>query len=270
VALEWSDSTAGLWVQRLLGCHPSAAACIPVAVYRLHTDPVARGLTVFAGANCLYRASDPAGGANTVMESMMQVWTRSCRDGLILHAALMSKRGRGLMIGGVSGAGKSSLAAWFIQQGWTYHGDDQMYAEASDRHWEGFARPLCFKGDWASMFPAIAARPESVVEVGAQTLVPPDVFGQEVLPEASVRPGMMLFPTFRKGSDFSLKRLPAGQVTIRLAQSILNGGNLIHRGVAQAAEIARACPGYDMTYGHFDQLAPLLQLLEVSGNETQA
>jgi hypothetical protein len=197
----------------------------------------------------------------------MQVWTRSCRDGLMLHAALMSRRGLGLMISGVSGAGKSSLAAWLIRQGWTYHGDDQMYADAGDRHWEGFVRPLCFKGNWASMFPAMAAGPESVAVAGGQTLVRANVFGQEVLPEASVWPGIMLFPTYRRGSDFSLKRLPAGQAAIRLAQSILNGGNLLHRGVAQAAEIARACPGYDMTYGHFDQLTPLLQLLSDSGNE---
>jgi hypothetical protein len=201
------------------------------------------------------------------MEAMMQVWTRSCRDGLMLHAALVSKRGQGVMIGGVSGAGKSSLAAWFIRQGWTYHGDEQMFADASDRHWEGFARPLCFKGDWASLFPAMVTPVESLATVGGQTLVAANVFGQEVPPEVSVRPGILLFPRFRKGWDLSLQRLPAGQATIRLAQSILNGGNLIHRGVAQAAEIARTCPGYDMVYGHFDQLPPLLELLDASGNE---
>jgi len=277
VALEWADPAAGLWVQRLLGCHPFAAACVPAAVYRLHTDPIERGLTAFCGVDCLYRGSDPAGGAHAVMEAMMELWTRSCRDGLMLHAALMSRRGPGpgrgrgpaqsLMIGGVSGAGKSSLAAWLIRQGWTYHGDEQMYADAGDRHWEGFARPLCFKGDWASIFPPVVARSESVAKLGEQTLVPAGVFGQETVPEVSVQPGILLFPTFRNGSDFSLQRLPAGQATIRLAQSILNGGNLIHRGVAHAAGIARACPGYEMTYGHFDQLAPLLQLLDVSANE---
>jgi hypothetical protein len=203
------------------------------------------------------------------MEAMMQAWTRSCRDGLMLHAALMSKRGRGLIIGGASGAGKSSLTGWLIRQGWTYHGDDQMYADASDSHWEGFVRPLCFKGDWASMFPDLVAQPESVARVAGQTLVSANVFGQEFLPEGSVRPGIMLFPTFRKGSDFTLKRLSAAQATIKLVQATLNGGNLIHRGVAQAAGIARACPGYDMTYGHFNQLAPLLQLLDVFGNEAQ-
>jgi hypothetical protein len=117
------------------------------------------------------------------------------------------------------------------------------------------------------MFPAMVTPPESLAMVAGQTLVPANVFGQEVLPEVSVRPGIMLFPTFRKGSDFTLQRLPAGQAAIRLMRSILNGGNLIHRGVAQAAGIARACPGYEMTYGHFDQLAPLLQLLDASGNE---
>jgi hypothetical protein len=201
------------------------------------------------------------------MEAMMEVWTRNCREGLMLHAALMSRRGQGLMICGVSGAGKSSLAGWLIRQGWTYHGDDQVYADANDGHWEGFVRPLCFKGDWSSIFRALVTPPESAPAVRGQTLVPASVFGQEFLTETSVRPGILLFPTFQSGSDFSLNRLPAGQAAIRLAQSILNGGNLIHRGVAQAAGIARACPGYEMTYGHFDQLAPLLQLLDVSGDE---
>ena len=307
VALEWGDPGAGVWVQRLLGCHPCAASSVPVAVYRLHSDPVAGGLTVFGGADCLYRGSDPAGGAHLVMDAMMHVWTRSCRDGLMLHAALMSKQGRGLMIGGASGAGKSSLAAWLIQQGWTYHGDEQMFADAGDLHWEGFVRPLCFKGDWAAMFPALVTRPESMPMVAGQTLVAANVFGQQIQPQeaaeklveiascgrgseptaraisslpsrdrrfsaasqASIRPGIMLFPTFRKGSDFSLRRLPAGQAAIRLAKSILNGGNLIHRGVAQAAGIARSCPGFDMAYGDFDQLAPLLQLLDVSVNKAQ-
>jgi hypothetical protein len=119
------------------------------------------------------------------------------------------------------------------------------------------------------LFPLTFAPPESVANVAGQTLVSASVFGQEAAPEVAVRPGILLFPTFRKGSEFSLKRLPAGQATIRLVQSILNGGNLVHRGVAQAAAIARACPGYEMIYGHFDQLAPLLQLLNASADVAQ-
>jgi hypothetical protein len=201
------------------------------------------------------------------MEAMMRVWTRNCHDGLMLHAGLMSKHGRGLMIGGVSGAGKSSLAAWLLSQGWSYHGDEQTYADAGDLHWQGFARPLCFKGDWLSMFPMAAAEPESVVQVGGQALVPASLFGQKLPPEEAVRPGIVLFPKFRKGSEFSLKRLPAGRAAIQLAPLILNGGNLSHRGVAQAAGIARDCPAYDLTYGHFGQLAPLLQLQDVLSQE---
>ena len=264
VALEWSDAAAGLWVGRLVGAHPGAAPSLPVAVYRVHTNRIEPGLTVFNGPQCLYTGADPAAGAHAVMEALMRVWALRCRDGLMLHAALMSKQGRGLLIRGESGAGKSSLAAWLLQQGWTYHGDEQMYAQASDGPWEGFVRPLCFKGDWAARFPALAAPPESIARVGGQTLVSPNLFGQDALPAVSVRPGLMLFPAFRPGAEFSLQRVPAGQATMHLVQGILNGGNLNNRGVAQAAEIARVCPGYQLSYGHFDQLAPLLEMLEGS------
>ena len=261
VALEWADCAAGRWVQRLVGGHPCPAVCLPLAVYRLHSNRIEPGLTVFDGTVCLYSGSDPAGGAHALMGAMMQVWTLSCRDGLMLHAALLSRRGRGVLIGGVSGSGKSSLSGWFIQHGWAYHGDEQMYANADTGYWEGFVRPLCLKGDWASLFPAVVVPPESFASVGGQTLVPVHLLGQECQPDVRVRPGLLLFPTFRSGSEFSLQRISCGQATIQLIRGILNGGNLKNHGVAQAAAIARGCPAYELSYGSFDQLKPLLELL---------
>ena len=261
VALEWGDQAAGQWVQRLIGSHPCAPNAVPEAVYRLHSHQNVPGFTVFAGTDCIYNGMEPEKGVHAVMEAMMQVWIRRCTDGLMLHAALLAKRGHGLLISGESGAGKSTLSAWLMLQGWTYHGDEQMYADANDMHWEGFVRPLCFKGEWAPLFPGMATQLASVEKVGGRSLVPAALLGQMVPPETAVRPGLMLFPTYREGSDFSLQRISAGQAAMQLVHSTLNGGNLKNRGVAQIAEIVRVCPGYELNYGHFDQLAPLMELL---------
>ena len=258
VALEWADREAGLWVQRLAGSHPAGEPCRAKAVYRFHSDRIEGGMTVFAGEECLYRGPDPVAAIQAVMESMMEVWNRSCVDGLMLHAGLVSKQGRGVLLCGQSGAGKSSLAAWFLTQGWSYRGDEQSYAGVD---WEGFVRPFCFKQNWQALFPDVAKSADSVAEGRGQTLVAPSAFGEQVAIEGAVRPGAFLFPEYRAGAAFACERLPAGQVAMQLVQATLNGGNLECRGVKRTAEMARAYPGYAVRYGSFAQLTPLLELL---------
>jgi hypothetical protein len=258
IALEWADREAGVWVHRLAGNHPEGAPCRAKAVYRFHSDRVEGGMTVFSGEQCLYRGPDAVAAIQTVMESMMDVWSRSCLDGPMLHAGLVSKQERGMLLCGTSGAGKSSLAAWFSTQGWSYRGDEQSYAGID---WEGFVRPLCFKENWGALFPEVAKSSDWVAQGRGQTLVAPSAFGCQASAERAVRPGVFLFPEYRSGAAFACERLPAGQVTMQLVQATLNGGNLESRGVRRTAEMARAYPGYAVRYGSFAQLTPLLELL---------
>lgn len=258
IALEWADREAGVLVQRLAGSHPEGEPGRAKTVYRFHSDRVVGGMTVFAGEECLYRGPDTAASIQAVMESMMAVWSRSCVDGLMLHAGLVSKQGRGMLLCGQSGAGKSSLAAWFLTQGWNYRGDEQSYAGTD---WEGFVRPFCFRQSWEALFPEAAKRADWVAEGRGQTLVSPSAFGWQAPAERAVRPGVLLFPEYRAGAAFSCERLPAGQVAMQLVRATLNGGNLENRGVKRTAEMARAYPGYAVRYGSFAQLTPLLELL---------
>jgi hypothetical protein len=258
IALEWADREAGILVHRLAGSHPEGEPCRSKAVYRLHSDRVDGGTTVFAGETCLHRGLDGAAAIQAVMESMMEVWSRSCVDGLMLHAGLVSRQGRGMLLCGQSGAGKSSLAAWFSTQGWSYRGDEQSFAGAA---WEGFVRPLCFRQNWAALFPEVAARAEWVAEGRGQTLVAPSAFGWQAPAERAVSPGIFLFPEYRPGAAFACERLPAAQAAMHLVRATLNGGNLENRGVKRTAEMARAYPGYAVRYGSFAQLTPLLELL---------
>jgi hypothetical protein len=193
---------------------------------------------------------------------MMHTWTVNCFGGLMLHAALMSKHGRGILIGGASGAGKSSLAAWLMLRGWTYHGDEQIYADASDGHWEGFVRPVCLKDGWTEVFPEMNAQLDSVTSLRGQTLVPAKLLGQTCPPTQAVSAGLMVFPEFQAHSEISLKRLSPAQTVIQLVHLTLNCKNLNNGGVGQAAKIARTCPAYQLSYGNFDQLSPFLDLID--------
>jgi hypothetical protein len=269
ISFEWADRAAGLGIQYLLESHPSSISTFPIAAtYRLHSNRSRSGLTVFEDSSCIFSESDQASSLGILLGSMMHTWTVNCFGGLILHAALMSKRGKGLMIGGASGAGKSSLAAWLMGRGWTYHGDEQMYADATDGRWEGFARPVCLKDGWNDIFPDINSPVDQVTRVRGQNLVPAKLFGQTCMPAQAVSAGLMVFPVFQAESDVSLKRLSPAQAAIQLVHLTLNCKNLSNGGVGQAAKMARSFPAYQLSYGNFDQLLPFLDLID-SDNLTE-
>ena len=271
ISFEWADSAAGLGIQYLLESHPVSKLTFPIATtYRLHSNRSHSGVTVFEDSSCIYSESDQAGSLGALLESMMRTWTVNCFGGLILHAALMSKRGKGLLIGGASGAGKSSLAAWLMRRGWIYHGDEQMYADATDGRWEGFARPVCLKDGWTEVFPEMNSQADLVTRVSGQTLVPAKLFGQTCMPAQAVSAGLLVFPVFQAKSDVSLKRLSPAQTTIQLVHLTLNCKNLSHGGVGQAAKIARTCPAYQLSYGNFDQLSPFLDLIDPDNLTSQS
>ena len=263
ISFEWADRAAGLGIQYLLESHPIPKSTLPIATtYRLHSNRRESGLTVFEDLSCLYSGSDQADSLSILLGSMMSAWTVNCFGGLILHAALLSKRGKGLLIGGASGAGKSSLAAWLIRRGWTYHGDEQMYADATDGRWEGFARPVCLKDGWTEVFPEMNSQVDLVMRTSGQTLVPAKLFGQTCMPAQAVSAGLMVFPVFQAESEVSFERLSPAQTAIQLVHLTLNCKNLSNGGVGQAAKIARTCPAYQLSYGNFDQLSSFLDLID--------
>jgi hypothetical protein len=152
IALEWADARSAAWVELLMQAHPACEAeTLPDAVFRLHSEDGEAQLTVFAGVECLYRGDEPARGLHTLLEAMMAHWRRACRHGLLLQCRTAFAHGHGLLLAGPSGAGKSTLSAWLCRQGLGYHGDELVYA--SEDRWQGWARALVLKGDWAGRFP---------------------------------------------------------------------------------------------------------------------
>lgn len=51
-----------------------------------------------------------------------------------IHAVCVTRRGRGVLLCGDSGAGKSSLAFWCAERGWTLTSDDAVYYAGGPRH----------------------------------------------------------------------------------------------------------------------------------------
>lgn len=258
VALEWADALAGRWLRQLVQSHPQFQPALPSAVFRAHTGSGGSTFTVFQNTTCLYRGDCPGSGLQALLDALMRHCIRSCHNGLMLHAGLVSKQGTGCLIAGVSGAGKSTLVAWLLDQGWHYHGDELTHVDLEGSAFEGFARSLCVKGDDRSSLPDAWAEAEALPPHPQRSLlVVDDRLSAGCPAPATLAPGCILFPSFRAGEDLTLTPLSAGQTAIRLVESVLNGGNLPRHGLASVAALARRVPGLRLRYGHSRQLTGL-------------
>ncbi len=88
-------------------------------------------------------------------------WLFAARGRLIVHAAAIASEGRGVLLIGPGGAGKSTLASAALQTGWAFLGDDLVAISTSGPP-EIFSLYCTAKARWASPFtlPDYTAVPE--------------------------------------------------------------------------------------------------------------
>jgi hypothetical protein len=79
-----------------------------------------------------------------------------------VHAACVARNGRGILLSGASGAGKTTLAYFCAKKGWTYVSDNESWlVRAGERLLLGNPRRIRFRDNAACLFPELAGRPAS-------------------------------------------------------------------------------------------------------------
>jgi hypothetical protein len=176
--------------------------------------------------------------------------------GLVLHSAGLTWLGRGLLLPGQTGSGKSTLSAWLLTQGFDYLTDELVFVPLGTNQFKGLTRPLNLKQ---------AAR-ELLKEILNNQEPPPEVMSsrtREITPPRALRGGqvqgaaplsLIIFPHFREGSDFQLREVSKAQAGLALMQCLINARNLEEHGFPEVTRLVRTTPAYEMTYGGFDQI----------------
>lgn len=72
-------------------------------------------------------------------------YLRTCRKYLLLHAASLVRDGRGVILAGSAGAGKSTLVAGLLARGWEYLCDEFALIDPGTLHLHPFPKPICVK-----------------------------------------------------------------------------------------------------------------------------
>jgi hypothetical protein len=198
------------------------------------------------------------GGAGDLLPQLAQLlfvlWYRAQADFLAIHAGLVAHRGRGVLLPGSGGAGKTTAVAALLRLGATYHGDDFTVLGPSGTA-RAFPFPLTVKAAnvavLSGLFPELAKSPLHRRGDGVEVayLVP------ERAADTGVEVDCIVFPRFRRGSRTVIREVGSGAALRWLAQewSVVQLPEA-ERLDAFVAWLARV-PAFELTYPDPDAAA---------------
>ncbi len=175
---------------------------------------------------------------------------------LLLHAAVVERGGRALLLPGVPGAGKSTLCAGLILRGWRLLSDEVAIIRPATGELVPVPRPVALKEESLEVvrrFEPSAVFGPSYPETRKGTvthLQPP--------PDSVLRSGeaaaarWIVFPQYEAGAAVRLAEIRKPETLLRAAKNGFNYSLLGATGFEILAGLVDACDGFDLAYGDLD------------------
>lgn len=175
---------------------------------------------------------------------------------LMLHAAVLEKNGRAVVLPGDPGAGKSTLTAALMLSGWRLLSDEITLVDRDDGLLVGLARPVSLKN--ASIDVIRRAFPDAVIGAPAHDTHKGTV--AHVRPSADsvarvgekVRPAWIVFPRWREGSTARLSPHSRADALLHTARHAFNYSMLGGLGFELNAALMDDCTCHDFEYSRLD------------------
>ena len=182
-----------------------------------------------------------------------------------LHAACVSKNGKGILLIGDSGAGKSTLAYGCARAGWTYTSDDTSYLinDSIVPRVIGHAHRVRFRPSAKALFPelepyGLTPRLEGKpsIEVPISDLPVPKTASEAIVTS-------IVYLNRHPSAEGGLVRLPNGTATQRACRELYSAGDIRakHENILQALS---GIPTYELQYRGLEQAIHALDLLSRS------
>jgi hypothetical protein len=263
LAIEYAGAQAAYIVEFLYRHVPYAGAAAPHVTYRLLSGGESGGMVLYRGERLLYDGRSAADVANLLLGDSCHELADQSRGGLLFHAAALARRGKGLILPGTIGAGKSTLAAWLLARGFDYLTDELVFVAPGSGRFQAFARPLNLKPPARVILQRkfdFEGQSGQVFSGSQFDLVPPTFIN----PRSQVSEpdlGLILFPRYLPESAFDLRRLSRAQAGLELMQCLVNARNLPDYGFSEITRLARTAAAYQMCYAGFDQIGEMVETL---------
>jgi hypothetical protein len=272
VAIDYEGRSAAAIVDFLFQAAPPLEAQPrrePQIVLSLHAPASTDELILYRDSGLIYQGNSPASCAELLLGEACHWLAFYSSGGMVFHAAAVAHNGRGVLLPGNSGAGKTSLAAWLAVHGFDYLTDELVWVPQDSQELRSFTRPLNFKLAARPLWEAWYQTTSAEVWTGPQgDLVMPAVFNSARHLDAP-QIDLIIFPSYTSDAAFTLQPLTKAQAGLQLLQCLVNARNVPEYGLPAVAQLARHAPAYRLNYASFDPLAPHIQALVDSIQEPQ-
>ena len=178
-------------------------------------------------------------------------------SGVVLHSGAVSWQGKGILLPGKTGAGKSCLSAWLAERGFDYLTDECVVLRREVPSFVALTRPLVMKNGASTSFFGDPAGTELIVSGPTAIFWPENAMSSD-------QPGhchLVVFPRFESGAQLRIEPLTAAQTAIELMGCNVNARNLPDHGLGVVTCFAGTVPAIALRYGSFEQLEEALDAL---------
>ena len=185
------------------------------------------------------------------------------RRHLLLHAGAAEKDGRALVMTGLSGSGKSTMAALLGETGWRFMSDEFALVGLEDAAIHPFPRLVSLKNEGVGALeqrvshnrlgPRLRGTPKGDI----RHLVPPLDAIRRMTETAP--PGLILFPRF--GEARAVRDVPPSELFMRLTQASTNYVALGEAGFRALTRLCENVPARAIDYRRGEEGAELIEEL---------
>ncbi|MEQ1869347.1 MAG: HprK-related kinase A [Vicinamibacterales bacterium] len=185
---------------------------------------------------------------------------------LAVHAAVVERAGRTMIMPAQSGSGKSTLCAALVYSGqWRLFSDEFALIDTRTAALSPSPRPISLKERAVDIikarYPDVVVGPEGR-DVEKQRFVhakPPATSVARA--KETAPPGWVVFPKYVPGARTTIERVARAQALVRLADESFNYNQFGRVGYDRLVDIVRASDCYSLEYSDLDDLLPRLAAL---------
>ncbi len=192
--------------------------------------------------------------------------TSHCHQFLIVHAAVLERGGRALVLPAPSGSGKSTLCAALALSGWRLLSDELALLDPARDVVVPLPRPISVKNEaitaLQASFPHAAFGPvvRETIKGSVAHLAPPAASVQRATEPAL--PGWIVTPLFVAGAEACLEPMPKARAFMSLVDSAFNYNVHGRAGFATLANWVDRADCYRFTYSRLAEAVEIFDGLE--------
>lgn len=192
-----------------------------------------------------------------------------CHQYLSLHAAVVERHGKALILPAPPGSGKSTLCAALVHRGWRLLSDELTLIDPDSGKIQPLPRPVSLKNQSIEVIRAFA--PDAVFNPSVADTIKGTVAHMRAPTEALVRsdemalPGWIVLPRYSHDAPARLKPMTRARGLMALIQNAFNFDLHGESGFATLGQLVDASACYEFSYGQLDDAIAIFDQLAERG-----